>query len=73
MTNGKPLSWIRLARTQDDENASTARQSVDSSSARGAAVTDNDEIDCSDHCVDFAKAGLLTRTGPLSVRKKATS
>lgn len=69
----KACRHSRVGGTQDDENASATLQSVDSGSARGAAVAGNDEIDCSDHCVGLAGAGQLTTTGPLNVRKKASS
>ena len=69
----KPSRCSRVGRTQDDENALAALQSDDSGSARGAAVAGDDEIDRSDHCVRLGGAGSLTTTGPLSVRKNASS
>ena len=66
----KASPYSRLARTQDDENASAALQSVDSSSVRVAAVTENDKIDRSDHSVDV-RVPSLTTTSALSVAKQA--
>ena len=63
----------RVGGTQDDENALTALQGVDSGSARGAAVAGDDEIDRSDHCVRLPAAASLTTMGPVSVRKNASS
>lgn len=63
----------RVGSTQDDENTLAALQSADSGSARGAAIARDDEVDGPDHGVRLAAAGSLTATGPLSVRKNASS
>jgi hypothetical protein len=62
-----------VARTHDDENASAAPEGIDSRSACGPAMTANDEVDGTDHCVDLAPAGPATSTGPLNARKNASS
>jgi hypothetical protein len=64
----------RVGRTQDDKNALASPQSDDSGSARSAGVAGgNDEIDGPIHCVRPAGGGSLIATGPLSVRKNASS
>lgn len=69
----KPSRGSFVGRTQDDENAVAALESADRGSAPGAAVAGDDEVDGRDHCVRLAGAGSLTATGPLSVRKNASS
>jgi len=68
----KTLRDSGVGRTQDDENALAALESADGGRAHGAAVARNDNVDHPDHCVRLA-AGSLTATGPLSVRKNASS
>jgi len=68
----KASGCSRVGRTQDNEDALAALQRADSSRARGAAVARDDQVDRPDHCVRLA-AGSLAATGPLSVRKNASS
>src|SRR3954454_25050846 len=73
-TNGslKESRCSRVGRTQDDETPLAALQGVGGGHAYGAAVTRDDQVDRADHCVRMA-AGSLAVTGPLSVRKNASS
>ena len=69
----KPPRHSRVGRTQDDENALAAPESAGGGNAYGAGTTGDDEIDGSHHCVRLSGAGSLTTTGPLSVRRNASS
>lgn len=69
----KTSRYSRVGRTQDDENTLAAPKSADSGRARGAGGAGYDEIDGPDHFVRLAGAGSLRATGPLSVRKNASS
>ena len=62
----------RVGRTQDDKNALASPQRADRSRAHRAAIARDDKIDRPVHCVRLA-TGSLTTTGPLSVRKNASS
>jgi hypothetical protein len=62
----------RVGRTQHDENALAAAESAGGGHACGDAITGDDEIDGSHHCVRLSGARSLTTVGPLSVRKNAS-
>jgi len=62
-----------LAGTQDDENTPPASEHFDRRRAGGLVIAADDEIYGSDHLGDLAAAGAPTTTGPVSVRKNASS
>src|SRR5262245_8187868 len=63
----------RVGRTQDEENAAAAPEGIDSRRACGRTIAADDEIHGSSHRVDPVAAGPPTTTGPLSVRRNASS
>jgi hypothetical protein len=58
-TPAKASPQSRIARTHHDEDALAALQSLDRGGKCCAAVTGNDEIDGSDHCLDPAPVLLI--------------
>jgi len=66
-----------LAGTQDDENTPPASEHFDRRRRRrragGLVIATDDEIHGPDHLGDLAAAGAPTTTGPVSVRKNASS
>ncbi|MGE3885163.1 MAG: hypothetical protein AB7H81_01915 [Vicinamibacterales bacterium] len=69
----KTSRYSHVGRAQDDENTLAAPQSADSGGARGVTVAGDHEIDGSVHCERLAGAGSMTPTGPLNVRRNASS
>lgn len=63
----------RVAGTQHDEYALAAMQSPGGGGERAVAAPGNDEVDGSDHCVNRTEARPATRTGPVNVRRNASS
>ncbi len=69
----KTLSHAPVAGTQHDQDALAAMQSRGGGGERAAAASGNDEVDGSDHRVEPTGARPPTRTGPLNVRRNASS
>ena len=62
-----------VGRAHDDENTLATPQSADSGGARAVTVAGDHEIDGPVHCERLAGAGPMATTGPLSVRRNASS
>lgn len=71
--SAKALSHPWVAGTQQNENAPTVLQSRGSRGECAVAAPCNHEIDGSDHGVAPAAARPSTSTGPLNVRRNASS
>lgn len=72
-TSPKPSRDSRVGITQDDEHVVATLQSADSRSPRGGALARDHEIDGSTHRAGLVAAGPVTTSGPLSVRRNASS